>query len=79
MGELSGQSCPICRRVVSTAATNKSRPFCSDRCKLVDLDRWLSGSYRVPGPPVESSGLGDVDRVGQDYETDRYDEPKGDD
>jgi uncharacterized protein len=28
------------------------RPFCSERCKLADLGRWLSGDYRVPGPPV---------------------------
>ncbi|RPJ85506.1 MAG: DNA gyrase inhibitor YacG [Acidobacteria bacterium] len=28
------------------------RPFCSERCKLLDLGRWLEGSYRVPGEPV---------------------------
>ena len=44
---------------MSTSADNKSRPFCSPRCKLLDLDHWLSGSYRVPGPLVESSGMGE--------------------
>jgi uncharacterized protein len=28
-------------------------PFCSRACKLADLGRWLDGSYRIPGPPLE--------------------------
>jgi uncharacterized protein len=32
------------------------RPFCSERCKLVDLGRWVDGSYRIPGEPVEEPG-----------------------
>ena len=39
--------CPIC----SKPATAASRPFCSERCRDVDLNRWLSGSYVVPGRP----------------------------
>lgn len=27
-------------------------PFCSERCKLADLARWLSGDYRIPGDPT---------------------------
>lgn len=37
--------CPICGK----PATPESRPFCSERCRDVDLNRWLSGSYVVPG------------------------------
>jgi endogenous inhibitor of DNA gyrase (YacG/DUF329 family) len=37
--------CPICGK----PATDASRPFCSERCRDVDLNRWLSGSYVVPG------------------------------
>jgi len=29
---------------------NRSFPFCSPACKLVDLGRWLDGGYRIPGP-----------------------------
>lgn len=29
-------------------------PFCSDRCRLVDLGRWLTGGYRVPGASSSS-------------------------
>jgi endogenous inhibitor of DNA gyrase (YacG/DUF329 family) len=41
--------CPICAKPTVT----EFRPFCSARCKSVDLHRWLSESYRVPGPPVD--------------------------
>lgn len=37
--------CPICGRIPS----EKFRPFCSKRCADVDLHRWLSGSYAIPG------------------------------
>jgi endogenous inhibitor of DNA gyrase (YacG/DUF329 family) len=36
--------CPICGK----PATEGSRPFCSERCRDVDLNRWLSDSYRIP-------------------------------
>jgi endogenous inhibitor of DNA gyrase (YacG/DUF329 family) len=29
---------------------NRSAPFCSDRCRLVDLAKWLGEEYRIPGP-----------------------------
>jgi hypothetical protein len=29
------------------------RPFCSERCKMADLGRWLSGGYRVAGPSTD--------------------------
>jgi hypothetical protein len=37
--------CPICGK----PSVEASKPFCSDRCKDVDLNRWLSGSYAIPG------------------------------
>jgi uncharacterized protein len=37
--------CPICGK----PATEASRPFCSERCRGVDLNRWLSNSYAIPG------------------------------
>ncbi len=38
-----GQRCPVCGK----DAVAEFRPFCSRRCTLVDLNRWLSGVYRV--------------------------------
>ncbi len=43
--------CPICKREVIFEG-NPFRPFCSERCKLLDLAKWVDGSYRVPGEPV---------------------------
>ncbi len=48
--------CPTCNmRLPDKTADGvapPSRPFCSNRCKLVDLSRWLGEEYRVAGPPV---------------------------
>ncbi|MEM6790879.1 MAG: DNA gyrase inhibitor YacG [Myxococcota bacterium] len=33
--------------------TRDHRPFCSLRCRQLDLGRWLDGSYRIPGRPVD--------------------------
>jgi uncharacterized protein len=47
--------CPTCRRV-SVKDGNKLFPFCSERCHLIDLGRWLSEDYRVPDEPDVSGG-----------------------
>ena len=39
--------CPVCRRPAAPRATNASSPFCSPRCRAVDLGRWLGEEYRV--------------------------------
>ena len=44
------RKCPICGKPAVAA----SKPFCSDRCKDVDLNRWLSGTYVIPGRPTDS-------------------------
>ena len=42
--------CPTCRKNVTyrTAAEIPFRPFCSRRCQLIDLGKWLNEEYRVP-------------------------------
>jgi endogenous inhibitor of DNA gyrase (YacG/DUF329 family) len=42
--------CPICGKPVAPRSENRSAPFCSDRCRLVDLAKWLGEEYRIPGP-----------------------------
>ncbi|MGA8902770.1 DNA gyrase inhibitor YacG [Bradyrhizobium sp.] len=44
-GTAPAKPCPICGKPSTAAA----KPFCSDRCRDVDLNRWLSGSYAIPG------------------------------
>lgn len=46
-------SCPICQAPTPPRAENPAHPFCSQRCQLVDLARWLDGDYRIPGEPVD--------------------------
>lgn len=41
-------SCPICGAPVPWTAASKWKPFCSERCKLVDLGQWATEKYRVP-------------------------------
>ena len=43
--------CPQCGAEVAWK-DNAFRPFCSERCKLIDLGNWLGERYRVPGPPA---------------------------
>jgi endogenous inhibitor of DNA gyrase (YacG/DUF329 family) len=43
--------CPICHRPVNPSTKNEPNspyPFCTQRCKLVDLGRWLDGKYQIP-------------------------------
>lgn len=45
--------CPTCRAQVAWEG-NRYRPFCSERCKLVDLGRWLNEEYRIPAEEDDS-------------------------
>jgi endogenous inhibitor of DNA gyrase (YacG/DUF329 family) len=45
--------CPICNRPCGPRPENKHAPFCSERCRLIDLGNWLGGAYRIPGKPEE--------------------------
>ena len=41
-------SCPRCNKPVTWSADNAYRPFCSERCKLIDLGQWASEEFRIP-------------------------------
>jgi endogenous inhibitor of DNA gyrase (YacG/DUF329 family) len=45
--------CPICNKANTWQPENKFRPFCSDRCKLIDLGEWANESRAIPGKPVD--------------------------
>ncbi len=61
MGAKARGSCPICRKAV--AKENEFVPFCSERCKMVDLGRWFRGEYVVAGEAAVAFDpeLGDVE------------------
>ena len=54
--------CPSCRRETTRDGNNKFFPFCSSRCQLVDLSKWLDEKYRIPGEPVDPD---EIDPEGQ--------------
>jgi len=50
---MKSSTCPTCKTSVKRdpAHPHKLFPFCSERCHLVDLGRWLGEEYRIPGDP----------------------------
>ena len=44
--------CPTCGEPAVFEPFNPYRPFCSERCRLIDLGSWASESYRIPGKPL---------------------------
>ncbi len=53
--------CPTCGRKVEWTEASKYRPFCSDRCKQIDLGSWAEEKYKIPGgtPDQEQEGPGE--------------------
>lgn len=47
--------CPICKKV-TTWEENPNRPFCSERCKLIDLGKWAEEHYRIEGKEKQEEG-----------------------
>ncbi|MEQ1837520.1 MAG: DNA gyrase inhibitor YacG [Candidatus Nitrotoga sp.] len=41
-------ACPQCSKKVIWSTANTYRPFCSERCKLMDLGQWATGGYSIP-------------------------------
>ena len=49
------RKCPGCRRPFRATTANPWRPFCSERCQLIDLGEWFAARHAIPG----EDGLGD--------------------
>jgi uncharacterized protein len=52
--------CPTCRRIV--LRSDENFPFCSDRCRLIDLGKWASGGYRISSPVLDPELLEEVEQ-----------------
>ncbi len=61
------RACPVCGTTVQVDLTSPCFPFCSPRCKTIDLGNWISGRYVIGEEIPESEG------------TDADDEERGDD
>lgn len=53
--------CPICKKTVDTSPANRARPFCSERCRTIDLGTWAGEGYRVAGEEIEDRAQPDDD------------------
>lgn len=63
--------CPTCHKSVAPRAENPSFPFCTERCRLIDLGRWLGEAYRIPVRREETEDelplpVSDEDHAGRD-------------
>ena len=45
-------NCPTCNKELAWKPENKFRPFCSERCKLIDLGEWANGEKVIAGKPL---------------------------
>lgn len=60
--------CPQCRQPSSLEVSNRFRPFCSERCKLLDLGEWFAEKHSIP---VAESDAGIEDDVPRAQDPDR--------
>lgn len=48
--------CPTCGRPIDWSDAFPYRPFCSERCRLIDLGAWLTEQHAIPGEPADPTG-----------------------
>ncbi len=58
MAETKTLPCPICKKPV--ALDSADVPFCSDRCRVIDLGKWASGDYKISSPVLDPDLLEDL-------------------
>jgi uncharacterized protein len=61
--------CPTCRRELEWSASNLFRPFCSERCRLIDLGAWLKEEHAIPGEPAADPSAETADGAGEPLHT----------
>ena len=60
--------CPTCSKSYEIASIDalSTFPFCSDRCRLIDLGRWMDGTNAIPGSPVSQKQQDEQDESSED-------------
>jgi endogenous inhibitor of DNA gyrase (YacG/DUF329 family) len=66
--------CPTCKKPVDPAS--EDLPFCSERCRLLDLGKWASGGYKISSPIFDPEVLEEVEQAQFDAERRREDRDK---
>jgi len=54
--------CPTCGKAVTWGPDSPLRPFCSERCKLIDLGEWAAEGHRIPGEEILPEEMLDPER-----------------
>jgi hypothetical protein len=60
--------CPTCGALAAFDPSNHFRPFCSERCRTMDLGAWAAGRHRIAGDPLEApfdAPAGDAPQTGK--------------
>ena len=52
--------CPSCSKSVAWTQSNEYKPFCSKRCKLIDLGEWASEGHKIAGQPLDPHTVGEL-------------------
>lgn len=60
--------CPTCRKSIEYSTQNPFRPFCCERCRLIDLGAWADEAYKVPTQEFFFSDQADEERNKNDEE-----------
>jgi uncharacterized protein len=55
--------CPTCRRPVEWSEESAYRPFCSERCRLIDLGAWLTEQHKIPDDDTGADGESRVEEA----------------
>ncbi len=66
--------CPSCKEIVQ--AGDPDFPFCSDRCRIVDLGKWASGGYVISSPVTDPEGLEALERAMEKRLREHGDDPE---
>jgi endogenous inhibitor of DNA gyrase (YacG/DUF329 family) len=53
--------CPTCGKAVKWTPKNAFRPFCSDRCRLIDLGAWADESHRIEGDDLDQASSDELE------------------
>ena len=61
MASVQRVKCPACGKPVVWDASSRFRPFCSERCQMIDLGTWASEKYRIAGKAVDETEHPDDD------------------
>ena len=67
MSNLQKIACPTCHKRNTWRPENAFRPFCSERCKLIDLGEWASETRKIPGEPVDPNSLFTDHNISNDF------------